>query len=381
MAQIGTIGVETQNNGTVKVPVFDTADAGSGVHTMWRVQTASGVGFVPLVDPADANLSYIRVQSQNHGVVAVHNKASLFTSYTLVGFVDDADEIGYVNVVRGADDEVLRTHERSEWCKGGYIGENVYGIHNYNTDDIDVYEISTGNKLYSTKAEYGNIFELKYGKIWKKDFDGNVSHLYRIDAQTGTEETSWELGGVDLPDYPDKVVVYGDYLVYFIQDQDKIHVYDRTDKSKIWTENGEAYNGILDVDANGSELAWAENGAGNGAYHVHDLATGNHQFERSTSDELRKIGIGDNVIATHRADNYYIIDDINGNNKRTDPSQAGDFSTPLAVGRKYVTFQTHDEVVWYETDGNYAEVAQKPYFNEAGSYDYSHLISVTDINE
>lgn len=79
MAQIGNIGVETENNGTVKVPVFDTGDSGSDVYEMVRVQTAVGVGFIAVIsNTSDAAFPYLRVQTENNGVCAVHNEASLF---------------------------------------------------------------------------------------------------------------------------------------------------------------------------------------------------------------------------------------------------------------------------------------------------------------
>lgn len=89
MAQIGTIRLQTQNNGTVSVPVFDTGDSGSSVYEFVRVQTAGGTGFIPLVDPADASFPYLRVQSQNQGVVAVHNESSLLNTITVDGFEDN----------------------------------------------------------------------------------------------------------------------------------------------------------------------------------------------------------------------------------------------------------------------------------------------------
>lgn len=73
MAQIGTIEVQTQNNGIVQLPVFDTGDDGSEVYDMVRAQTASGTGFIPMVDPADAKFPYLRVQTENHNVLAAHN--------------------------------------------------------------------------------------------------------------------------------------------------------------------------------------------------------------------------------------------------------------------------------------------------------------------
>lgn len=77
MAQIGTIKVQTQNNGTVSVPIFETGDSDSSVHEFLRVETASGTGFIPLVAPTEASFPYVRVQSQNSGIVAFHDSASL----------------------------------------------------------------------------------------------------------------------------------------------------------------------------------------------------------------------------------------------------------------------------------------------------------------
>lgn len=79
MAQIGTIRLETQNNGTVSIPIFEIGDSGSNTYEFLRVQTTSGPGFLPAVDPADASFPYIRVQSQNQGVVALNNESNLFS--------------------------------------------------------------------------------------------------------------------------------------------------------------------------------------------------------------------------------------------------------------------------------------------------------------
>lgn len=67
MAQLGTIRLQTQNDGIVDVPVFDTSDV---EYPVLRVQTDSGVGAVNLVDPPNAELSYLRVQTAG-GVKAV----------------------------------------------------------------------------------------------------------------------------------------------------------------------------------------------------------------------------------------------------------------------------------------------------------------------
>lgn len=71
MAQIGTIQVDTQNSGTVDVPVFETGDSSSDIYEFVRVETASGTGFIPVTDTGNAAYPYLRVQSQNHGIVAI----------------------------------------------------------------------------------------------------------------------------------------------------------------------------------------------------------------------------------------------------------------------------------------------------------------------
>ena len=87
MAQIGTIKLET-GSGPVEVPVFDTGDSGSDVYEFVRVQTSSGTGFIPVVEPADASFPYLRVQSQNQGIVAVHNEATLVQEEIVDDFED-----------------------------------------------------------------------------------------------------------------------------------------------------------------------------------------------------------------------------------------------------------------------------------------------------
>lgn len=76
MGQIGTVRLQTANNGVVDVPVYALGDSGSSVYEYMRVETPSGIGFVPLVSPSDAAHPYVRVQSQS-GIVAVHSYPSL----------------------------------------------------------------------------------------------------------------------------------------------------------------------------------------------------------------------------------------------------------------------------------------------------------------
>jgi hypothetical protein len=88
MAQIGIVKIQTQNSGVVNVPVFEEGDAGNGVYEMVRVQTESGTGFIPVVDKKDSSFPYLRVQTQSHGTLAVHNSSSLSNTKLIDNFED-----------------------------------------------------------------------------------------------------------------------------------------------------------------------------------------------------------------------------------------------------------------------------------------------------
>jgi len=72
MAQIGSVKLST-DGGNIVVPIFELGDSGSNVKEFWRINTSSGVGFLPLADPAEASFPYIRIKTQNYGVLALHN--------------------------------------------------------------------------------------------------------------------------------------------------------------------------------------------------------------------------------------------------------------------------------------------------------------------
>jgi len=112
MAQIGTIQLQSQNNGVVDVPVFETGDSSSEVYEFVRVETASGVGFIPVTDTGNATYPYLRIQSQNNGVVAVTDTAGSAIPDSAIAHYDATrlslsdgegvstwpDELGYADV-------------------------------------------------------------------------------------------------------------------------------------------------------------------------------------------------------------------------------------------------------------------------------------------
>lgn len=158
MAQIGTIRLQTQNSGTVSVPVFDTADAGGDVYDMVRVQTASGVGFIPFVNPSNAAYPYLRIQTQNQGVLAAHNDAAL------TQIIDDFND--------GDLSEYTTTNTASITTSPTYEGSHALQINNAAAQE-DFAHSTSGLNAYPSA---GDTFEFRF---WMTDnTDDNVDFYW-----------------------------------------------------------------------------------------------------------------------------------------------------------------------------------------------------------
>lgn len=76
MARLGSVKLQTEK-GAVELPVYDTADVGKKVHDMVRVRTESGVGFIPFTDPSNAAYQHLKLNTENKGVLAAHNRPAI----------------------------------------------------------------------------------------------------------------------------------------------------------------------------------------------------------------------------------------------------------------------------------------------------------------
>ena len=87
MAQIGEIEVYTAT-GVQTLPIFELADFVADVYSVFKVYTPSGVGEIPLVDPAAGtpDRPWFKVYSDVSGgkVLQGHSAASLGPSYTVI---------------------------------------------------------------------------------------------------------------------------------------------------------------------------------------------------------------------------------------------------------------------------------------------------------
>jgi len=102
MSQIGAIKVQTPN-GTVQVPVYETGDSSSDVHELIKISTPSGTGFVPVAatDQSPA-YPYLKVNTENHGILAFHDSASLSGGLEITTTLnDDAAQITFYEDTTG----------------------------------------------------------------------------------------------------------------------------------------------------------------------------------------------------------------------------------------------------------------------------------------
>jgi len=234
MAQIGTIRLQTQNNGTVDVPVFDTGDSGSSVYEFVRVQTAGGTGFIPVVDPADANFPYLRVQSQNQGVVAVHNEATLSAAISALG------------------------------------GFNYYGAQSQ--DKIVKYEDAGSVQWTFTTSEFVEC-SVAYdnGVVYSADGNGNA---YALDADTGNQV--WQ--SANTYQRAEDAVLVNEDIVYWTGESGIVAL-NVSDGTEAWTNNlGGTKNNFRGSPSYGNGNIYAAEG---GTIYSFDPSTGNTNWTNS----------------------------------------------------------------------------------------------------
>lgn len=140
MVQIGTIKVAT-DSGSVSLPVFNVSDIGTGVYDILRVGTPSGVGAIPLVEPADSAFPYVRIGTANHGVLCPHDDSSLFT-------LVDGFEDGNLSEYTTANNESISSsisYEGTYSVNINNVGGATGFVHAY-IDDLGAGITSQGNE-------------------------------------------------------------------------------------------------------------------------------------------------------------------------------------------------------------------------------------------
>lgn len=168
MGQIGTIRVDTQNNGTVSVPVFDTGDSGSSIYEFVRVETANGTGFIPVEETGSATYPYLRVQSQNNGIVAVTDRSSAIPDLSSISKVKSSS-----------------FGSKSEGVAVSKNGEHIY-VASEGTNEIDAgfmstpYDVSTISQVATRTQsnEEGAHIELEGNSfLFGNDNNGTITQV------------------------------------------------------------------------------------------------------------------------------------------------------------------------------------------------------------
>lgn len=85
MAQVGVVEIYTQSNGWVEVPLFEETDV---TNPVWEIETASGAGYIHLVDPADADLDFLEFYSQSSGWLAAKSSVGPDTGVTITASIN-----------------------------------------------------------------------------------------------------------------------------------------------------------------------------------------------------------------------------------------------------------------------------------------------------
>jgi len=116
---IGYIETYTQNDGYVQIPVYEPGLSGRHVEEMYRTNTDSGVGFIPLAPDNEAAHNFQEIPTQNHGVRAPHDHYGVF-------HLIDGVEGGDTNI----EDDDWSGWSTKEQGNGGYITTDTSYVYN-----------------------------------------------------------------------------------------------------------------------------------------------------------------------------------------------------------------------------------------------------------
>ena len=183
MAQIGTVKVETAG-GPVELPVYELGDSGSNRVEAFRVQTASGPGFVPLTDVSAADRPYLRVQTAN-GVKAFDTSASGIPDSVVSRGADDntasvSDKRG---IIWDSDDDWPEIGAKISSTTSGFSEAYAYKISNGSLiDSKSISDLSSGDTFtlsgpFSADTEYSIVID-DNGSSYNSGFDEAQAQPY-----------------------------------------------------------------------------------------------------------------------------------------------------------------------------------------------------------
>jgi len=200
MAQIATITVETAG-GPVDLPVYEPGDSGSKRIEAFRVQTASGPGFVPLAAVDEADRPYLRVQTAN-GVKAVDTSASgipdsVVTQYR---FEDDSDTTTAMDSVESNDAVISGPTYTTDSFKGDLAISDVGsdGSDNRVESNTSVDLVTSGDAQAASVGGFikaSNYTNFEYPLSWGSD---NSNNLSVTTWDTNTWRARLDIGGTEV---------------------------------------------------------------------------------------------------------------------------------------------------------------------------------------
>lgn len=117
MAQIGSISIKKES-GVIRIPIYQLEDFSSDVVDSMRVETSTGTGAIPLVEPSSSEYPFLRVMTSN-GVYAVHDAA------TLGAIIDDFEngDLNEYNWDGGGNSSYFSINSN-----GNYVYEGQYSL-------------------------------------------------------------------------------------------------------------------------------------------------------------------------------------------------------------------------------------------------------------
>ena len=208
MAQIGTIKINTAS-GVKSLPVYDPADARSSVYDMIRVQTPSGTGFVPFTDTSSATYPFLKVQTQNQGVLAAHDKpyhqyTDSFSSFdssvwTLYGHASYNSSSGRVDMVNSTNQDAELQYDAGMSSTDFTVQwDNIYGGGNYERQYLYFFasDVGTGgdnNKFGGVTHAYAISLNYNGDLILREISNGSATNLHNSSGVAGKSTHTFKM--------------------------------------------------------------------------------------------------------------------------------------------------------------------------------------------
>lgn len=173
MAKLGEIKLQSPN-GPETLPIYEPSNIGSGVYDVVRVMTEKGVGVIPFTDPESATYKFLKIKTENNGIISAHGESSLLE------IIEDFED-GDISEYSGDKGAFTVVEDSSEAPEGNYYLSSS-GVNNA--------AISSTSGLESYPQQ-GETFSVYLKAMSTSDGSGQPGVIWAAQGEYGWSNRNW----------------------------------------------------------------------------------------------------------------------------------------------------------------------------------------------